>query len=74
MEKEAGVGNTVYKVAEVIATSTQSWEDTAKNAVETARRTLRDLGVAEVAKMEMTIKDGEVQTDIPHARVAVFQI
>jgi len=41
MAKQAGVGNTVYKVVEVIGTSTQSWEDAAKNAVETAGRTLR---------------------------------
>jgi len=62
MAKQAGVGNTVYKVVEVIGTSTQSWEDAAKNAVETAGRTLRDLRVAEVVKTDMTVKDGKVQT------------
>ena len=62
MAKRAGVGNTVYKVVEVIGTSTQSWEDAAKNAVETAGRTLRDLRVADVAKTDMTVKDGKVQT------------
>ena len=62
MAKQAGVGNTVYKVVEVIGTSTQSWEDAAKNAVETAGRTLRDLRVAEVVKTDMTVKDGRVQT------------
>ena len=62
MAKRAGVGNTVYKVVEVIGTSTQSWEDAAKNAVETTGRTLRDLRVAEVVKTDMTVKDGEVQT------------
>ena len=62
MTKQAGVGNTVYKVVEVIGTSTQSWEDAAKNAVETAGRTLRDLRVAEVVKTDMTVKDGKVQT------------
>jgi flavin-binding protein dodecin len=60
--KQAGVGNSVYKVVEVIGTSTQSWEDAAKNAVETAGRTLRDLRVAEVVKTDMTVKDGKVQT------------
>ena len=62
MAKRAGVGNTVYKVVEVIGTSTQSWEDAAKNAVETAGLTLRDLRVAEVVKTDMTVKDGKVQT------------
>ena len=61
MAKQAGVGNTVYKIVEVIGTSTQSWEDAAKNAVETAGRTLRDLRVAEVVKTDMTVKDGKVQ-------------
>jgi flavin-binding protein dodecin len=62
MTKQTGAGNTVYKVVEVIGTSTQSWEDAAKNAVETAGRTLRDLRVAEVVKTDMTVKDGKVQT------------
>ena len=62
MAKQANAGNTVYKVVEVIGTSTQSWEDAAKNAVETAGRTLRDLRVAEVVKTDMTVKAGKVQT------------
>ena len=62
MAKRAGVGNTVYKVVEVIGTSTQSWEDAAKNAVETAGHKLRDLRVAEVVKTDVTVKDGKVQT------------
>ena len=61
MAKQAGVGSTVYKVVEVIGTSTESWEDAAKNAVETAGRTLRDLRVAEIVKMDMTAKGGKVQ-------------
>ena len=61
MAKQAGVGNTVYKIVEVIGTSTQSWEDAAKNAVETAGHSLRDLRVAEVVKTDMTVKDGKVQ-------------
>jgi flavin-binding protein dodecin len=61
MAKQAAAGNTVYKVIEVVGTSTQSWEDAAKNAVETAGRTLRDLRVAEVVKTDMTVKDGKVQ-------------
>jgi flavin-binding protein dodecin len=61
MTKQTGAGNTVYKVVEVIGTSTQSWDDAAKNAVETAGRTLRDLRVAEVVRTDMTVKDGKVQ-------------
>jgi len=61
MAKQAGVGNTVYKIIEVVGTSTQSWEDAAKNAVETAGHTLRDLRVAEVVRTDMTVRDGKVQ-------------
>jgi dodecin len=52
--------DSVYKVTEVIGTSTQSWEDAAKNAVETASDTLRDLRIAEVVKMDVKIEDGKV--------------
>jgi len=62
MAKQVGVGNAVYKVVEVIGTSPQSWEAAAKNAVETAGRTLRDLRVAEIVKTDMTVKDGKVQS------------
>jgi dodecin len=61
MAKQAGVGNAVYKVVEVIGTSTQSWEDAARNAVETAGHKLRDWRVAEVVKTDMTVKGGKVQ-------------
>ena len=61
MANRDGVGSTVYKVVEVIGTSTHSWEDAAKHAVETAGRSLRDLRVAEVVKTDMTVKDGKVQ-------------
>jgi hypothetical protein len=50
----------VYRVTEVIGTSAQSWEDAAKNAVETAGGTLRDLRIAEVVKMDVKIEDGKV--------------
>jgi dodecin len=43
----------VYRVTEVIGTSTQSWEDAAKAAVQTAAGTLRDLRIAEVVKMDV---------------------
>ena len=53
-------GNAVYNVVEVIGTSTKSWEDAATHAVETAARTLRDLRVAEVVKMDLKVEDGKV--------------
>ena len=49
----------VYKIVEVIGTSTKSWEDAAVNAVETAASTLRDLRIAEVVKMDMKVEYGK---------------
>ena len=60
MAKETEPANTVYKVVEVIGTSTVSWEDAAKNAVETASRTLRDLRIAEVVKTDLKVVNGKV--------------
>jgi flavin-binding protein dodecin len=53
-------GDSVYRITEIIGTSKTSWEDAAKNAVETASKTLRDLRVAEIVKLDMVIEDGEV--------------
>jgi flavin-binding protein dodecin len=50
----------VYRVTEVIGTSTQSWEDAAKTAVQTAAGTLRDLRIAEVVKMDVKVEGGKV--------------
>ena len=50
----------VYKVVEVIGTSTESWEDAATRAVETAGATLRDLRIAEVVKMDLKVEAGKV--------------
>ncbi len=52
--------DSIYRVTEVIGTSPQSWEDAAKRAVETAARTVRDLRVAEIVKLDLTIDDGHV--------------
>ncbi len=52
--------NGVYRVTEVIGTSAKSWEDAAKNAVETAARTLRDLRIGEVRELDVKIEDGKV--------------
>jgi dodecin len=48
----------VYRVIDVIGTSTQSWEDAAVTAVNTARKSLRDLRVAEVVEQDLSIGDG----------------
>ena len=50
----------VYKVIELVGTSSKSWEDAAKTAVETAAGSLRDLRVAEVSDLDMQIDDGKV--------------
>ena len=50
----------VYRVTEIIGTSTTSWEDAAKSAVQTAARTLRDLRVAEISKLDLKVEDGKV--------------
>ena len=50
----------VYKVIELVGTSAKSWEDAAKNAVETAGRTLKDLRVAEITKLDMRVEKGKV--------------
>ena len=51
----------VYKVIEVIGTSTTSWEEAAKIAVERASEHLRDLRVAEVVELDLVITDGKVE-------------
>jgi hypothetical protein len=53
-------GDSVYRITEIIGTSKVSWEDAAKNAVETASKTLRDLRVAEIVKLDMVVEDGKV--------------
>ena len=55
-ETESGV----YRVTEIIGTSPVSWEDAAKIAVETAAKSLRDLRIAEVSKLDMKIEGGKV--------------
>ena len=54
--------DSVYRITQVIGTSTDSWESAARNAVETAAQTVRDLRVAEVDKLDVTIENGHVTT------------
>ncbi len=53
-------GSSVYRVTEVIGTSTTSWEDAVKSAVNTAAGTLHDLRIAEIEKLDVKIEDGNV--------------
>jgi hypothetical protein len=59
MAKGKGKGS-VYRVTELVGTSRTSWEDAARNAVETASHTLRDLRVAEVTKTDVIIENGKI--------------
>jgi flavin-binding protein dodecin len=52
--------DTVYRVTEVIGTSSNSWEDAARNAVRTAAGSLRDLRIAEIEKLDVKIEDGKI--------------
>jgi flavin-binding protein dodecin len=54
------IESSVYRVTEIIGTSPTSWEDAAKNAVETAANSLRDLRIAEVSKLDMKVDGGKV--------------
>jgi flavin-binding protein dodecin len=54
------MADSVYRVTEVIGTSTESWEAAARNAVETAARSVRGLRIAEVLRQDVTIEDGAV--------------
>jgi flavin-binding protein dodecin len=62
-------GASVYRVTEIIGTSKTSWEDAAQNAVRTASRTLRDLRVAEISKLDLVVENGRVAAY--RARVAL---
>lgn len=52
------MSDSVYKVIELVGTSEKSWEDAARNAVETAGRTLKNLRIAEVKQLDLKVEDG----------------
>jgi flavin-binding protein dodecin len=54
------MSESVYKVIELIGSSPESWEKAAKNAVETASKSLKELRIAEVKELDMKIEDGKV--------------
>jgi dodecin len=54
------MSDSVYRVTEVIGASSESWEAAARNAVETAAKTIRDLRIAEATRFDVTVKDGTI--------------
>jgi len=50
----------VYRVTDVIGTSSTSWEEAAKNAIKTASKSLRDLRIAEITKLDVKVEDGKI--------------
>lgn len=54
------MAESIYKIIELVGTSKTSWEDAVRGAVETASKTLRELRVAEVVKLDVTIENGKV--------------
>lgn len=55
------MADSVYKVIELIGTSTESWEKAAEAAIKRAAKSLRDLRVAEISELDMQLKDGKVE-------------
>jgi len=55
------MADSVYKVIELVGTSSKSWEDAAKAAVDRASKSLRDLRVAEVVEFDIVLKDGKFE-------------
>jgi flavin-binding protein dodecin len=56
------MSGSVYKVVELVGVSDKSWEKASENAILTAGKSLRDLRVAEITKLDMTVKDGKVSS------------
>ena len=63
------MSESVYKVIELVGTSPTSWEDAAKQAVETASKSLKDLRLAEISKLDMKVEGGKITAY--RARVAL---
>jgi flavin-binding protein dodecin len=53
--------DSVYKIIELVGTSTESWEKAATNAIDRAALSLRDLRIAEILELDMQLEDGKVQ-------------
>ena len=55
------MAGSTYKIIELVGTSDTSWEEAAKTAVETASESLKDLRIAEITKLDVTIEDGKIR-------------
>jgi flavin-binding protein dodecin len=56
------MAGSTYKIIELVGTSDKSWEEAAKTAIETAGESLRDLRIAEITKLDVTIENGKVSS------------
>ena len=61
-QRRMTMSNSTYKIIELVGTSDKSWEDAAKAAVETAGKSLEELRIAEVTRLDVTVEDGKVST------------
>jgi flavin-binding protein dodecin len=64
------MSDSVYKVITLVGTSTKSWEDAAKEAVETAAKSLRDLRIAEIEELDMQLANGRIFTYRAKVRIS----
>ena len=64
------MAESVYRITELVGTSTESWEKAASAAVETAAKSLRDLRIAEVAELDLQLEDGQVKAYRARVRVS----
>ena len=64
------MGTSVYKVIELVGSSSESWEKAAEAAVKTAAKSLRDLRIAEVVQMDMHLEDGKIKAYRTKVRVS----
>lgn len=55
------MSNSTYKIIELVGTSDKSWEEAARTAIETAGKTLQELRVAEVTKLDLTVENGTIK-------------
>ena len=55
------MSNSTYKIIELVGTSDKSWEEAARTAIETAGKTLQELRIAEVTRLDVTVEDGTIK-------------
>ena len=60
MAKKSASRDSVYRITELVGTSSNSWEEAAANAVKTASGTLRDIRIAEITKLDVVVENGKI--------------